>query len=279
VVDQTGELVIDSMRAEDASLLETLIRHEPDDVMHRLLIHTIPAIAASAAISFSVGAPHGPALPAEWQTSWRRAMQNLRIDHLPPHNRWRAGNVLAYLAKHDADTFESWFHERLQDMTAQGWYASPLPHDSDHILAYLPRPHRLRLTIHCIGLPRVGHSALIHLVGSDTELAQHLLDGHAVSPDKLVDALFGQRNAAVEKIGPLLLERGASASRIAAAVAWCDSWSGDRSRMHSQLLDYFTALADRVPALRAVAAAGRAQQEELLLQAEERERAARVRGR
>ncbi|MGW5212694.1 hypothetical protein ACWEQO_16175 [Streptomyces sp. NPDC004051] len=279
VVDKTGELVIDSMQAEDAALLETLIRHEPDDVMHRLLIHTIPAIATSAAISFSVGVPHGPALPAEWQTSWRRAMQNLRIDHLPPHNQWRAGKVLAYLAKHDADTFESWFHERLQDMTAQGWYASPLPHDSDHILAYLPRPHRLRLAIHCIGLPCVGHSALIHLVGSDTELAQHLLDEHAVSPDKLVDALFGQRNAAVEKIGPLLLERGASAGRIAAAVAWCDSWSGDRSRMHSQLLDYFTALADRVPALRAVAAAGCAQQEKLLHQAEERERAARVRGR
>jgi hypothetical protein len=39
LVDQTGELVIDSMRAEDAALLETLIRHEPDDVMHRLLIH------------------------------------------------------------------------------------------------------------------------------------------------------------------------------------------------------------------------------------------------
>ena len=80
-MDQTGELVIDSMRAEDAALLETLIRHEPDDVMQRLLVHTVPAIAASAAISFSVGAPHGPTLPAEWQTSWRRAIQTLRIDH------------------------------------------------------------------------------------------------------------------------------------------------------------------------------------------------------
>ncbi len=278
VVDQTGELVIDSMRTEDAALLETLIRHEPDDVMHRLLIHTVPAIAASAAINFSVGAPHGPVLPAEWQTSWRRAMQNLRIDHLPPHSQWRAGKVLAYLAEHDADTFESWFHERLQDMTAKGWYASPLPHDGDHILAHLPRPHRLRLAVQCIRLPRVGHSALIHLVGSDSELAQQLLDDHAVSPDKLVDALFGQRNMAVEQIGPLLLERGASADRVAAAVAWYDSWSGDRSRMHSQLLDYFTALADRVPALRAVAAAGRSQQKALLHQAEERERAARVRG-
>lgn len=114
VVDQTGELVIDSMRAEDAALLETLIRHEPDDVMQRLLVHTVPAIAASAAISFSVGAPHGPTLPAEWQTSWRRAINNLRIDHLPPHNQWRAGRVLAHLAEHDADTFESWFHERLK---------------------------------------------------------------------------------------------------------------------------------------------------------------------
>ncbi|WP_159106891.1 hypothetical protein [Streptomyces rishiriensis] len=41
----------------------------------------------------------------------------------------------------------------------------------------------------------------------------------------------------------------------------------------------FTNLADRVPALQAVAAAGRLRQQDLLEQAQERERAARVRGR
>ncbi|MEW2173696.1 hypothetical protein AB0935_27795, partial [Streptomyces sp. NPDC007027] len=46
----------------------------------------------------------------------------------------------------------------------------------------------------------------------------------------------------------------------------------------SSLIDYFTALADRVPALRTVAAAGCSQQQALLREAEERERDTRVRG-
>ncbi|MBT2493726.1 hypothetical protein J7E96_35570 [Streptomyces sp. ISL-96] len=117
------------------------------------------------------------------------------------HNQWRAGQVLAYIAEHDADTFEGWFCQRLQDLIAQGWYASPLPHDGE-----------------------------------------------------------------------------VRAEKIAAAAAWYDTWWGDRSRMHSELLEYFTALADRVPALQAVVAAGRSQQQELLRETEEQERTARVRG-
>ncbi|WP_143608692.1 hypothetical protein [Streptomyces sp. CB03234] len=246
--------MIDSMRAEDTAHLDMLFHREADDVMHRLLVHAEPAIAASAAVSFDMGARHGPTVPPEWQAAWRSA-------------------------EHDADTFEEWFCQRLQDMTARGWYASPLPHDGDGILARLPRPHRLRLASRCIGLPRIGPSALIHLVNSDIEMARHLLDEYAVTPDELVEALAGQRNKALEQIGPLLLERGVRAEKIAAAAAWYDTWWGDRSRMHSELLAYFTALADHVPALRAVAAAGRSQQQELLRDAEEQERAARVRGR
>ncbi|RNF94876.1 hypothetical protein EEJ42_38090 [Streptomyces botrytidirepellens] len=278
VVDATGELVISSMRAEDAAVLETLFCHEADEVMHRLLNHPVPVIAASAAISFAVGTPHGPALPQEWQDLWSRAVEHLRIDDLPSHGQWQAGCVLAHLTEHDPDTFEAWFHQRLHEMSDRGWYTSPLPHDGDPYLARLPRPHRLRLAIRCIGLPCIGHSALIHLVGSDTELAEQLLDEHAVSPDKMVDALLGQRNAAVEQLGPLLLERGVGAQKIAASVAWYDSWWGDRSLIHADLLEYFRALADRVPALRAVAAAGRVQQKELLQRAEEQERAERIHG-
>jgi hypothetical protein len=69
--------------------------------------------AASAAVSFSdLGTRHGPALPQEWRTVWRSAIENLRLDQLPQHNRWRAGQALAHLAQHDPDTFESWFCRR-----------------------------------------------------------------------------------------------------------------------------------------------------------------------
>ncbi|MFF9364461.1 hypothetical protein [Streptomyces griseoluteus] len=284
-VDETAEAVISSVTARDAGLLETLIRHEPDEVMHQLLVHCDPAIAASAAVSFcGLGAPHGPALPQEWRTVWRSAIEGLRFDDLSEHNRWRAGLVLEHLAQHDPDTFEAWFHRRLSEMSSRGWYDSPLPRDSDHLLALLPRPHRLRLAVVCIGLSRtgllrIGHSPLIHLIGPDTEAAEHLLDEYGAPADELVLALFGQRNPAGERLGVLLLERGVAADRIAAAVAFYDSWSGDLSRMYTELLEYFTNLADRVPALQAVAAAGRLQQQDLLEQAQERERAARIRGR
>ncbi|MBT2493725.1 hypothetical protein J7E96_35565 [Streptomyces sp. ISL-96] len=56
VVDRTGELVIDSMGAEATARLDMLFHREADDVMHRLLVHAEPAIAASAAVSFDMGA-------------------------------------------------------------------------------------------------------------------------------------------------------------------------------------------------------------------------------
>ncbi|WP_435220567.1 hypothetical protein [Streptomyces sp. Tue6028] len=285
VVDETGEAVVSSLTAADAGLLEALFRHEPDEVVHRLLVHSDPTIAASAAVSFSdLGTRHGPALPEEWRAVWRSAIEGLRLDHLPEHNRWRAGQVLAHVARHDPDAFESWFCRRLAEMAVDGWYSSPLPHNSDGLLSLLPRPHRLRLVMSYIGqsrtgLRRFGPSPLVHLVGPDIELARELLDEHAVTPDELVSVLIGQRNTTVEQLGPLLLERGIGADRIAAAIDSYDSWSGNLSRMHAELLEYFTGLADQVPALQAVAAAGRLRQQELLAQALERECAARIRGR
>ncbi|MFH9397323.1 hypothetical protein [Streptomyces sp. NPDC017556] len=278
VVDRAGETVIASLRAEDVPWLDRLFCREADDVMHRLLVHDDPAVAASAAVSFAVGTAHGPALPETWRAAWRSALEGMLIDRLTSHNRWRAGYVLAYVAEHDADTFERWFDRRLQDMSAQGWYSSPLPHDSEDLLALLPRPHRLRLALQCIGMPRIGPSALVPLINSDAELAKELLDEHAVDPGRLVTCLEEQRNTALEEIGPLLLERGVSAQQIAAAAASYSSWSGDRSRIHLELIDYFTDLADRAPALRTVAAAGCSQQQTLLREAEERERDTRVRG-
>ncbi|MGW1143058.1 hypothetical protein, partial [Streptomyces zhihengii] len=97
VVDEVGDAVISSLTAADAGLLEMLIRHGPDEVLHRLLVHQDPVIAASAAVSFSgFGAADGPALPPSWRAVWRGAIENLRLDHLSTHNQWRAGHVLAH---------------------------------------------------------------------------------------------------------------------------------------------------------------------------------------
>lgn len=267
------------MREEDAGLLGSLFVHDdPDEVLQRLLLHPIAAIASSAAVSFAVGQPHGPSLPGAWQPAWRKAVQHMRVEDLPQHSQWRAGQLLGHLAESDPDLFEAWFTERLDEMADRGFFTPPEPHGCEAHLARLPQAHRHRLAIRCAGLPRIGSSPLIQLIGPDRDLAERLLREGGATAEQLLEALSGQRNETLENIGPLLLDHGVPAAHIAATVAWCDSWWGPDSARHRQLIDYFTALSARVPALTSVAAAGRAQQESLLRETEQRERAARVRG-
>ncbi len=86
------------------------------------------------------------------------------------------------------------------------------------------------------------------------------------------------RSMNVERLGPLLLDHGVPPAHIAANASRFDSWWGEDSARHQHLIDYFATFSTRVPALASVATAGRAQQEELLWEAELKERAARVRG-
>ena len=109
-------------------------------------------------------------------------------------------------------------------------------------------------------------------------MAERLLHDRAVTADNLLETLVGQRNETLERLGPLLLDYGVPPDHIAANVTWVDSWSGEDSTRHQHFIDYFAALPARVPALATVAAAGLAQQEASLKEAEDRERAARVRG-
>ncbi|MFI9584386.1 hypothetical protein ACIHCQ_21680 [Streptomyces sp. NPDC052236] len=277
--DQAAEFVVAAMRTEDAWLLDSLFfRDEPSEVLHRLLLHPVSVIASSTALTFAVGQPHGPALPETWRPAWRAAVQHLRVGDLSQRDHWRAGQLLGHLAEHDPDLLEAWYTERLDEMVDRGFFVAPEPHGCDLHLGRLPQTHRYRLAIRCAGLPRIGHSPLIQLVGADRDLAERLLHDRAVTPDDLLETLAGQRNETLERLGPLLLDHGIPAAHIAANVAWVDSWWGEDSARHQHLIDYFTSLSIRVPALAAVAAAGRAQEEASLREAEHRERAARVSG-
>lgn len=278
-IDESAEFVIAAMRKEDAGLLDSLFVHDdPDEVLQRLLLHPIAAIASSAAVSFAVGQPHGPSLPGAWQQAWREAVRHMRVEDLPQHSQWRAGQLLGHLAESDPDLFEAWFTECLEEMADRGFFTPPEPHGCEAHLAHLPQAHRHRLAIRCAGLPRIGSSSLIQLIGPDRDLAEQLLREGGATAEQLLEALSGQRNETLENIGPLLLDHGVPAAHIAATAAWCDSWWGPDSAKHQQLIDYFTALSARVPALMSVAAVGRAQQESLLREAVQRERATRVRG-
>ncbi|GLF95574.1 hypothetical protein [Streptomyces yaizuensis] len=277
--NQATQFVIKMMGKEDAWIIDSLfIQDEPNQVLHRLLLHPIPTVAASAALTFAIGQPHGPSMPEPWRPAWRRAVQALRPDDLPQQDQWRASQLLSHLADHDPDLLEAWYTERLDEMTERGIFIAPEPMGCELNLNRLPQEHRHRLAVRCASLPRIGHSPLIQLIGADRNLAERLLRDHAITSDNLLEAIVGQRNEILEHLGPLLLDQGVPPSHIAASVSWVDSWWGEDSTRHQHLLEYFTTLSTRVPALAAVAEAGRAQQEAALREAESRERAARVRG-
>ncbi|GHG37011.1 hypothetical protein [Streptomyces zaomyceticus] len=278
--DTAAQLVVAKMRAEDAWLLDSIfLRDEPHEVLHRLLRHPDAVVAGSTAVIFAVGQPYGPSLPDVWRAAWCDAVRRIRPEGLPQHDEWRASQLLAHLAEHDPDLLEAWYTARLDEMAEQGYFTAPEPHGCELHLDRLPQSHRYRLTVRCVDLPRIGHSPLVQLVCADRNLAEQLIRDDVVTPDKLLEALVGQRNEILESLGPLLLDHGVPAAHIAADVAWVDSWWGEDSARHQHLIDYFTDLSIRVPALAAVAEAGRAQQEELLRTAERKERAARVQGR
>ncbi len=273
-------LVIADLRTEDAWLLDQLfVRDTPDEVLHRLLTHPVPAIAACAALGFAAGQKHGPALPEQWRQEWRTAVRNMRAEELDQHAQWRAGELFEHLAEHDPDLFEQWFAARLDETDGRGFVAAPDPHDSEHHLARLPQPHRERLARRVGRQPRVGQNLLTHLVGLDRDLAERLLEDQTISTDDLLDAVLGQRNEILERLAPLLLEHEVPPKRIAAAASFPSTFVGEESAMHQQMVDYFDDLATRRPELIHVASAGRDQQARQRDAAAAQERADRERGR
>ncbi|MBQ1076694.1 ATP-binding protein [Micromonospora sp. C31] len=278
-VDDLAELVIGDLRAEDAPMLRRLFtRDAPDDVLHQLLLHPIPAIAGATAMSFGVGQKHGPALPEQWRPEWEEAIRHLRAEDLDTHGKWRTGELLKHLAEHEPDLFEAWFERQFDEADEKRFISAPEPRGCERLLGKLPQPHRERLARRCAGRPWIGKSLLTYLVGRDQELAERLLDDRTVTLDGLLEVVLGERNQTLEEIGPLLLERGVAPQRIAATAGGLVSGWGPESAKHQEIFEYFSGLGERVPALAPVGEAGCIQQATLRERAEARERQERVRG-
>ncbi|HEU5352939.1 MAG TPA: hypothetical protein VFU65_00670 [Actinocrinis sp.] len=264
-LDETAEIVIANLRAEDTPSLSRLTaRTDVDEVLHRLLTHPIAAICGVTALSFAVAQPFGPPLPEQWSPEWRDAVAHLRAQDVGHHSEWRMRELLDHLAEHDPDLFERWFAERLDEQREQGYLSTPEPYGCEHNLARLPRSHRHRLAARCTNRSRIGQSLLTYLLGRDRDLAEQLLDNGSVTCDHLLEALAGQRNAILEHLGPLLLERGVPPERIAAfAGEPFGTVRGEDSARHLSTIAYFADLAERIPVMLPVAEAGQTQQRAL----------------
>lgn len=117
VLNESVALVIDDLQGQDAFLLaQTLVRDEVDDVLHRLLVHPVPEIAAAAALQFDLGEASRLTLPDSWREAWNEAFVNARGDS--DDHAWRLGRILRHLVTHDPDLVEKWFDARLSELSS-----------------------------------------------------------------------------------------------------------------------------------------------------------------
>ena len=279
-VDAVTTRVLDELHPSDAHLLDRpFVTREAGEVMHLLLQHPLPVIAGTTAVGFGVGEAHGPALPDDWRPEWCEIVRSLRPADLPHHSKRRAEKLLEHLVDADPDLFTQWCLGRLADdlMPISSWSGD---NDSEQHLARLPQEHRERLARRCsqLGYTSLGGSfgLLDHLIGRDRGLAERLLDDGTLTLRDVTEAVFDHRDEVLETLGPLLLERGGDPVEIARSAGFISSWDGPKSREHAAAHDYFVGLAGRVPALAAVAEAGRRQQLEHRREEEADERRKRV---
>ncbi|MGH3707623.1 MAG: hypothetical protein ACRDRQ_05870 [Pseudonocardiaceae bacterium] len=282
-LSSTRELVLDALGLEDTGLLEIVIlrRDNADPVLHRLLTHPVQAIASTAALYFAVAVEHGPPLPAEWFTHWRKAVLQLRANELGQSARWRLGQLLRHLATADPDLVEEWYVSLLEEQESNCVCFPDFHDDSPNPLTLLPRQHRRRLAVRCANQPCIGDNPLTALVGVDAELATQLLSEGTLTTRDLLEALVGQQGEVLETLGPLLMRHGVFADEIAAAATASTSGGSFGSDLldAETTIDKFTSLLDQeYPALRAIAAAIVALQQNRLSRVHREQHERRVRG-
>ena len=86
------------------------------------------------ALSFAFDDLPGPPLPHEWDADRRQLIEEMDLESLPHHTRWRAEEILKRMAVSDPDVFEAWFSRRVVEMRERGFYHSPEPHGVDRVV-------------------------------------------------------------------------------------------------------------------------------------------------
>ncbi|MGH8896403.1 MAG: hypothetical protein ACRDZ4_05110 [Egibacteraceae bacterium] len=272
------DLVLAALTENDAHLIERIVcgRSDPDHVVRSLLTHPLAIIRGQTAMCFSVGnTRHGPGLPADWWPLWSQAfLEASAADGAVTRTYW-LGEILRELARLDPDLAAAWFARHLAS-TRTG---ERLSSDLIERVAALPRDHRLRL-LRQYGQGPDRRRLVKTTLADDPSWAAELIDSDIIEPNEALGTIKNEhRSPYFETLGPILLDRGATALEIVDMLEFgaCD---GPDSERYAEFIDYCEHLATSDdPRLTEIGRAGC----ELFLRrrqhALEEEHRARVRGR
>lgn len=228
------DYVIARLGEHDTPLIESAIWRRPraDRTVHALLTHPPPAIRGQAALSVKIAARDGGlVLPTEWHALWSEAFLEVVPDHRDSGQGYELGEILGELAVSEPDLATAWFARHLKN---------PYTYTFKLVtrIADLPRIHR-RSLLQKPDLRSRRHSLVEAALAHDPSWASELLDSGAISLDEALTTIKSDRRGGYfETLGPLLLERGATAVDIASRLVFHDPHWGEESDHYALLVEY-----------------------------------------
>lgn len=273
--------IVSGLDGADAPLLDQVIaqRGSPDEVVRSLLTHDEATIRASTALQFAIGEmDHGLTVPADWEEEWAEAFLEVQPDDLAGHTGWRFDQIAQQLAATNPSLLTEWFRQNLDPTSDRSWDPATAEHLA--VIGDLPREHRIELIEHVRDHP-LSREVTEPAVANDAGLVMQLLEDEVVDVEDLTACIsFEKRGDWFEAVAPVLVNHGADPRGVAASLQFSEeAYIGEDSTRYRQIADYLSGLMDaESETLQRVARFGVEHFRELQENAEDQERATRVRG-
>jgi hypothetical protein len=281
VSNQILRLVLRELQPSDYRLFEWMFnRSELSEDRARLLLTETspPTAAAAAAAMFQGGRRDSSWSPGGVEAEWLEAMEHLDFQVTTGLEDYSAAELVEYLARSHPDCLVRLIQNRLR-AAQDGQIYRVLTHSSWDRLHLLPRDAKTALWHEFSDRPPVRWLLGQHLLGTDVEWLDDLLESGAISPDRALDFYAGLGpHPDIEDLARVLVPNGVD-PRAVASLAQSGTWVGEESTHYASLVERFRGYAESTDtSIAAVGQAGVEIFEEAQHAAEERERIRRVRG-
>jgi hypothetical protein len=254
-----AQLAAEALRPNDFPVIETMaVRGQLSaDLSGRLLAETPRPVRGMVALAMFAGRGWGTAwTPGDLESSWLAAVLELRPIHVADQGH-DVTKLFAYLASAYPQTLADLVERALAEADDGHRYRS-LPYDAWNMLYRLAGEQKLQLWRRFQNEPVIRHLLQQHLVGTDIDWLEEVLDAGEMTPEDALSCFTGiGPQPPITKLAKLLVPRGVAPENIA-WLRHSGGWTGSRSDHYQSIVESFEQMAtDEDPSVRAVAAAGR----------------------